>query len=248
MNPKSAFIGILLLLALTGYAKMPKPQDMEADSLFALGERLYAEGNFRKAVQYLDYFIMNYPVKDKVPVAQYHLADSYYKLRRYQEASVEFEFLYKQFTNSEFAEEAQIRAAESIFEISEPYYKEQILTLDAKRKAENFIERYPNSEFVSMAQDLLARIDDKLAQKELEAAKLYFQFKEYEAAIMSLEYILATYPGAKKTNTETSYYLGRCKAELGETEEAEAILEELLDDPVWQKKAEKALNKIEKQK
>jgi hypothetical protein len=64
---------------------------------------------------------------------------------------------------------------------------------------------------------------------------------------MSLEYILAQYPNARKTNLETNYYLALCKAKTDDPEEAQAILEELADNPEWEKKARNALKKIAEQ-
>jgi outer membrane protein assembly factor BamD len=243
-----SLILVIVFLPAVGYAKLPKPEKLPADSVFLVGEELYREGRFRKAVAYLNHFVLNYPVKAKVALAQYHLADSYYRLKRFQEASVEYEFLYKQFSTSPFAEEAQLKAAQATFEISEPYYREQHLTLDSRRMAEDFLTRYPNSEFSSQARDLLVRIENKLARKELEAAKLYFKFKEYEAAIMMLEYTVGTYPLASKVNAEINYYLALSKAKLGEEEEAQAVLEELLENPKWSKKAQKALDRLAKDK
>lgn len=238
----------IALLLVIGYAKPPKPEKLPADSVLLVGEALYNEGRYGKAAKYLNHFVLNYPLKAEVALAQYHLADCYYKLKRFQEASVEYEFLYKQFSNSAFAEEAQLKAAQATFEISEPYYREQNLTLDSRRMAEDFLSRYPNSGFSSQARNLLGRIENKLARKELEAAKLYFKFKEYEAAIMMLEYTVGTYPLARATNAEINYYLALSKARLGEEEEAEAILEELLENPTWKKKAQQALGRMAKGK
>jgi outer membrane protein assembly factor BamD len=239
---------IAAFLPVLAHAKLPKPERLSPDSLFAIGEELYLQGNYRKAITYLNHFVLNYPVKAEIAKAQYHLAESYYQTKRFQEASVEYEFLYKQFPNSSFAEEAQIKAAQATFEISEPYYREQHLTLDARRMAEDFLSRYPGSEFASRARGLLGQIENKLARKELEAAKLYFKFKEYEAAIMMLEFTVGTYPLAHEANAEINYYLALSKAGLGEYEEAEAILEELLEHPKWAKKAQKALNRLAKKK
>ncbi|MBD3287126.1 outer membrane protein assembly factor BamD, partial [candidate division WOR-3 bacterium] len=183
---KRFFATILIsvsLLSVSVYGKRPKPESLDSDSLFLLGKQAYISEDFRQSIRYLDYYVLNYPATAEIVEAQYYLASSYFKLERFQEASVEFEFCYKQFPGSEFAEEAHIRTAESIFEISEPYYKEQVLTLNAKKKAESFVNKYPNSEFADDARRLLSRIADKLARKELESAKLYFKFKEYEAAV-----------------------------------------------------------------
>ena len=65
---------------------------------------------------------------------------------------------------------------------------------------------------------------------------------------MMLEYTVGTYPLARATNAEINYYLALSKARLGEEEEAEAILEELLTEPGWGKKAQKILARLVKDK
>ncbi len=237
---------IALLLSGFLYAKQLKPETLSQDSVILIGEQAFQKGNYKEAVKFLSYFVLNYPTDEEVPKAQFHLAESYSNMRKFDEASLEYEFLYKQFPGSEFSEEAQIKAAVAKFETSEPYYKEQIVTLEVQNEVNEFLSKNPNSKFTPEARSLLARIDEKLAKKELEAAKLYFKFKEYNAAVMSLEYILVQYPLARETNLETSYYLGLCKEALGEKEEAQAIMEELLSNPKWQQKAGKALERIKK--
>ena len=237
-----------LTLFLSGflYAKQLKPETLTQDSLILLGEQAFQKGSYKEAVRFLSYFVLNYPTDEQVQKAQFHLAESYYNMKRFEEASLEYEFLYKQFPRSEFSEEAQIKATIAKFETSEPYYKEQIITLEAQKEANEFLLKNPNSKFTTEARRLLAKIDEKLAQKELAAAKLYFRFKEYNASVMSLEYILVQYPLARETNQETSYYLGLCKEALGQKEEAQAIMEELALNPKWQKKAQKALERMKK--
>ncbi len=245
------FRPVLLLLAIPTmlvYAGTPKPERLSADSLFLLGHQAFEQAKFRLAAKYFDYLILNYPVFPDVPDAQFYLAESYFNLRRYNEASVEYEFLYKQFPQSPHVEEARIKAAECTFKISEPFYREQKITFAAQRMAMDFLDTYPESEFAPRARDLLAQVDEKLARKELTAAKLYFKFDEYEAAVMSLEYILEHYPLATKTNAETRYYLGTSKASLGEIDEAEDILGALLEHPVWGEKAQKVLERLARQK
>lgn len=241
------FAGLLLSLPVSVNAKTVKPESLPQDSVLLLGETAFANSDFRKAITFLNYYVLNNPTSPDVQKAQFHLAESYYNLKKYDEASVEYEFLYKQYPGSQYSEQAQIKAATSKFETSEPYYKEQITTLDVQKMATEFLRKYPNSIYAPDARKLLARIDEKLARKELEAAKLYFKFKEYNAAVMSLEYILGEYPLAKETNFETSYYLGLCKMKLGELEEAQALMEELSGNQKWQKKAQKVLAKIAKE-
>lgn len=239
---------LLVIPTLFVYARNPKPENLSSDSLYLLGTQAFEQGKYNLAVKYLDYLILNYPVMPDVSEAQFYLAESYCKQKRYSEASVEYEFLYKQFPQSPHAEEAKIRAAECTFKISEPYNREQELTLQAQRMAKNFLDTYPSSEFAPRARVILVQVDEKLARKELAAAKLYYKFKEYGAAVMSLEYILEHYPLATKTNAETRYYLGLCRVNLGEPDMAEEILRELLDHPVWGEKARKALDRLAKQK
>jgi len=232
------------LLATNLQARTVKPEPLSPDSLYTIGKNSFIQGKYKDAIRYLNYYVLNYPVEKKVADAQFYLAESYYNMEDFEKASVEYEFLYKQFSTSQHVEKARIRAAQCVFETSEPYYREQKLTLESQKMAKSFLERYPDSKYANDARKLLARIDDKLAKKELEAAKLYFKFDEFRAASISLEYILNTYPLAQASKDETRYYLGLCKAKLGDKEEAQAIFEELLQNPKWNKKAQEALKKI----
>lgn len=248
MKPSRLILPGIVFLPLLAFARLPKPETLPPDSVLEVGLGLYEQGKYYKATKYLDFYVLNFPREEKLDKAQFILAEAYYKSGRFGDAATEFEFLYKQFPSSEYAEEAEIKAAESSFEISEPYYKEQNITLEAKRMTESFLERYPESRFVYDARKLLERIEDKLARKELEGAKLYYKFDEYSAAVMMLEYTLVNYPLAKTTNLETKFYLALCKYELGEEEEALAILEELVDSEAWREKVEKKLARISKGK
>lgn len=125
------------------YAKQLKPESLPQDSVVLLGEQAFQKGDYKEAVKFLSFFVLNFPVDEEIPKVQFHLAESYFNMKKYEEASMEYEFLYKQFPGSPFSEESRVKAAIAKFETSEPYYKEQIVTLEVQKEINDFYPKTP---------------------------------------------------------------------------------------------------------
>lgn len=211
-----------------------------ADVLYEEGKKYFESGYYKKASEKFDRLILNYPGSPLFPSAQYYLAYSFYWLKDYERASTEFEFLYKQFPASAFAEEAELMSAVCVYKLSPPYYKDQTKSKEAKRKLENFIKKHPESKLREKAEDYIKKINEKLAKKELEAAKMYFKFQEYNSAVQYLEFILEIYPNTLIAE-DAKFYLARCYLEMGKEEDAKKLLEELKNSQKYSKEANKLL-------
>ncbi len=187
---------------------VPPPEE-----LFKKAEKLYNDKKYYKAAEVFNKIILNYPGCSLVPEAQYYLAYSYYYMKDYERAEVEFEFLYRQFPTSAYAEEGELMAAVCMYLASPPYYKDQTKTLEAKKMFEKFIKRHPNSPLKEKAEEYIKKINEKLAQKEFETALLYYKFAEYRAALQSFKYIVENFPDTDKAK-EAKRYMEKCKKYL----------------------------------
>ncbi len=203
-------MSLILLFCRT---KSKNPSIPSPDILYKKATQLYDNKKYNQAAEIFNQIIINYPGSVVVPSAQYYLAYSYYNIRDYERAQVEFEFLYRQFPTSEFAEEAELMAAVCMYLSSPPYYKDQSKTLQAKKMFERFIRRHPETPLKKKAEDYIRKINEKLAKKEFETAKLYFKFKEYQAALESFNYIVKNFPNTKIAE-ETKSYIQECKKRL----------------------------------
>ena len=62
-------------------------------------------------------------------------------------------------------------------------------------KLQVFINRFPNSEFVSEALELIEELQNKIEKKEFEISKQYYTIRDYNSAIKSLDNFIADNPG-----------------------------------------------------
>jgi len=56
---------------------------------------------------------------------------------------------------------------------------------------------YPNSEYASEANQMIAELQEKLEKKSFEIAKQYFTIRDYKAAIKANDNFVAGFPGTK---------------------------------------------------
>ena len=84
--------------------------------------------------------------------------------------------------------------------MSPVYSKEQHETVHALEKLQLFVNKYPDSDFLPQANELIKELDYKLERKAFEIAKqynniAYFESSDYLAAIKAFDNFLADFPG-----------------------------------------------------
>jgi outer membrane protein assembly factor BamD len=71
---------------------------------------------------------------------------------------------------------------------------DQTNTHSAIKQLNAFIERYPNSDSLFRAQELLTDLNNKLEEKDYNVCRLFYRMENYSAAITSFENMLKKYP------------------------------------------------------
>ena len=76
------------------------------------------------------------------------------------------------------------------------------MTVKAIEELQGFIDYFPNSDKVTIAQNAMFEMQDKLTLKELQNAQLYYNLgnymgNNYESAIITAQNALKTYPYSK---------------------------------------------------
>ena len=85
--------------------------------------------------------------------------------------------------------------AKSYFMLSPLYTLDQDDTYNGIDKLQVFIDRFPNSEYVPDALELMGELQNKLEEKDFEISKQYYTIRDYNSAIKSLENFIADNPG-----------------------------------------------------
>jgi outer membrane protein assembly factor BamD len=85
--------------------------------------------------------------------------------------------------------------AKSYFMLSPIYTLDQDDTFTGIDKLQVFINRFPNSEYLTEALELMEQLQNKIEKKEFEISKQYYTIRDYSSAIKSLDNFIADNPG-----------------------------------------------------
>ena len=79
--------------------------------------------------------------------------------------------------------------------LSPLYTLDQEDTFTGIDKLQVFINRFPNSEYVQEALELMEQLQNKIEKKAFEVSKQYYTIRDYSSAIKSLDNFIADNPG-----------------------------------------------------
>ena len=192
------FFYILLLVAIltscSEYHKVLKAPDVGAK--FKLGEKLYNEGKYEKANKLFAQIVPNYRGKPQAEKLMYLHAYSFYKIADYYVAGYQFERFVSSYPRSEKLEESAFLSVKSYYMLSPVYSKSQKETKEAIEKLQEFINLFPNSDYLAEANEMMKELVFKLEKKAFEIAKQYNTISDYEASMKSFENFVFEYPGS----------------------------------------------------
>ncbi|MGQ9678637.1 MAG: outer membrane protein assembly factor BamD, partial [bacterium] len=220
---------LCLLLVLLGTACPKRQQQIKPlTTQSALEKALtYKKARrFQKAEELFTYVIFNFPGSYQAADAQFYLADCYFESKDYEQAQSEFDFYLKNFPNGRFEEEALFKRALAALYSSPAPDKDQSKTAKAKELLDDFLEEYPESRFRDHAENALREVYYRLAQREFDAARLYFKAGEYKSALIYYQFLKESFPEINWAESER-YRFAICLFETGDRESARLIFEEL---------------------
>lgn len=116
-----------------------------------------------------------------------------------------FKQFFDTYGNHKWAEKAEFMRALCNYKLSPRPQLDQKYTKKALNHFQLFINRHPNSSRADTSREYMSKLRDKLAKKAYNSAKLYYDMKDYKAAIIALENCLDRYPNT--THREQLRYL-----------------------------------------
>lgn len=123
----------------------------------------------------------------------------------YESAADIFKKYHATYPKGDYAEQASFLVGESLYNCSPEPRLDQSETYSAMRAYQDFMDIYPLSSKKETAQNRLYELQDKLVEKELHSAKLYYNLgtyfgnctsggNNYEACIVTSQNVLKDYP------------------------------------------------------
>ncbi len=210
-------IAIISLLVFSSCAWLEPKEEKSIQDLANSGMNEFKKENYKTSIEYFEKLKDWYPFSKYAILAELKIADSYYKLKEYDEAIS----AYEEFVNLHPRNEATCYV---IYQIGLCYF-EQIDTVDrdqttAQKALDTFkklIKQFPENAYANRARVNLKKCLKSLAGHEFYVGFFYYKNKHYKAALSRFEAVLTNYPDVG-IHHEALKYIALCKESLVTTQ------------------------------
>ena len=229
----------VLLTGCTGeYNKVFKTSDFEYRYEYA--KQMFAEGKYSRASALLQDMIAMKKGTSEAQEALYMLAMSEYMSRDYESAAMTFKKYGTSYPKGVYAEQASFYVGQALFESAPEPRLDQTPTLGAINAYQQFLDIFPESPLRPEAQRKLYILQDKLVQKELLSAQLYYNLggyfgninsnneSNYISSIITAQNALKTYPYSN-WREDFSLLIMKSKFQLAENSSEDKRMERYRD-------------------
>ncbi|MDO9579437.1 MAG: outer membrane protein assembly factor BamD [Bacteroidales bacterium] len=187
---------ILVLASSCGeYEKLLKSTDYDLKK--AKAKEYFDASQYVKSSELLSQIIPRYRATQEAEELNWMNAQSYYGMKDYYMAGSYFKAFIDQFPFGVHAEEANFMAAMCDYKISPRPELDQENTRNAIEGFNIFMSRYPGSSKMEESTKLVKELEDKLVEKSYLSATLYYDMKQYKAAVVALNNSLKEYANTK---------------------------------------------------
>ncbi|PWJ42816.1 outer membrane protein assembly factor BamD [Sediminitomix flava] len=188
---------ILLALALFSFScgnfnKLMKSSDI--DKKYDAALNYYNEGDFYRAGLLFEDLMPSMTGTDRAEQLQFYYAYCHYEQKQYILASSYFRQFFDTYRRSPKAEEALYMSAYSLYKDAPDFNLDQSNTNDAIDEMQNFLNRFPRSEYATQANEVINELREKLELKAFDNAKLYSKIRKYKAATVAYDNFMKDYP------------------------------------------------------
>lgn len=194
-------MSLLFLLASCGeYNKVLKSRDV--DYKFDYAKRAYDQRKYLQASTILTDIVTPLRGGPKGEEALFLLAMSHYENKDYLNSATYFKTYYNRYPKGKYAELARFYSGYGYYLDSPDAQLDQSNTVKAIEELQGFLDFFPKSDKVTIAQNAIFEMQDKLTLKELQNAQLYYNMgnylgNNYESAIVVAQNAVKEYPYSK---------------------------------------------------
>lgn len=190
----------LLLTSCGEYQRVLKSSDPNYRLDFA--KRAFEEKKYTQAATALEDIVTQFKGSEKAEDSLYLLALSNYENKDYESASEYFKTYYARFPKGKYTELARFYTGYGYYLDSPESQLDQSETIKAIEELQSFLDYFPRSDKVSIAQNAIFELQDKLTYKQLENAQLYYNLgtylgNNYESAVIVAKNAIKNYPYSK---------------------------------------------------
>ena len=199
----SLLSSLALTMCLTScgeYQRMLKSHDVDAKYEYA--RQAFEEGKYAQTFTLLEDVVTQLKGTDRAEESLYLLGLSHYENKDYQDAASYFQTYYSRYPRGKYTELARFYSGYAYYLDSPEAQLDQSGTIKAIEELQNFLDYFPRSDKVTIAQNAIFELEDKLTLKELQNAQLYYNMgiyrgNNYESAIIVAQNAIKEYPYSK---------------------------------------------------
>jgi outer membrane protein assembly factor BamD len=161
-----------------------------------------------------------------VEEAQYMLAESHFRTEQWMEAETEFGILVENYERTPRMEEARWKIARSAFHQSPSWDRDPGLTETAIKRYKAYLLDFPAAPHLDSAKTDLQTLQDKMAKRRYQTARLYLRMDEPLAATMYYNLLFREFPESKDV-PQARLDVARAYAQLDQFDRARETLDTL---------------------
>jgi outer membrane protein assembly factor BamD len=177
------------------YEKLLKSTDFELKKTKA--KEYYIAGQYIKTTDLLSQILPRYRATEEAEELNWINAQCYYGMKDYYMAGSYYKSFVEQFPFGKHAEEANFMAAMCDYQIAPRSELDQENTKNSIEGFNIFMNRFPSSPRIEESKKMVKVLEEKLVEKSYLSAKLYYDMKQYKAAVVALNNSLKEYADTK---------------------------------------------------
>ena len=217
---------VLLLSSCNQYNNVLKTADY--DYKYEAAKEYFTKGQYSRAATLLGTLVTLMKGTSRGEECLYMLAMSEFSDGNYDVAYSYFKKYYQSYPKGVYVEYARYYAGCSLFESVPDTRLDQSNTTAAVKEFQEFLDYYPYTKLKDRAQEMVFALQDKMVEKEYQAAKLYYELgsymtncayggSNYEACVVTARNALLDFPYASpERREEFSILILRAKFQLAQ--------------------------------
>lgn len=154
-------------------------KSVDYDYKYEAAKEYFAMGKYNRAITVLEELVTITKGTDHAQECLYMLGMSEFCAHDYETASEYFKKYCTSYPKGYYAEQARFYIGQALYMSTPEPRLDQSRTVTAINSFQEFMDMYPDSKSKATAQARLFSLQDKLVQKELNAAQLYYNLGNY---------------------------------------------------------------------
>ena len=183
---KNFFIGVIVLVLMVScsdYNQVYKTSDLNYK--YEAAKEYYMSGNYSRSASLLESLIIALKGSPDAQESLFMIAMCNYYLNDFSAAQSYLSTYYKTYPKGTYSELARFYSGKALFYQSPDPRLDQSPTYGAIKELQQFLDVFPYSEHREEANDMIFQLQNRLVNKEYNAAKLYYNLGSYTGNCMA---------------------------------------------------------------